>query len=315
MARIQRLIERQGEALDRLEVREARRFLGAYEDARRELYEVLDQMEVRGTDVATPFTAQRLRSTLAQLEGGIRRLQDRLGVALDASVRAAGERAVQDLVAIVAAQEPEFREAGPRIEHEALRRLTEDQGLLLHRYSIQRYGADLVDRIQRELVVGVTRGLSIPELRDRIAGMRDSVLAGHRVRAELIVRMELNSAFNRSHLTSIKVAGDELDRYHDEDDRLQKRADEFRDLRNHAISRVLHGQVQDVDEPFRVPRSEVARANNLLNAERRAKKLPPKSITGIVWPLEGGNYVGMLHPAHYWDRGRIVPWRQSWSED
>lgn len=311
--RIFDLLDRQGEALGNLEDREVRGFLRAYEDARRELAEDLERMVAQGLDQATPFTAQHMRVTLAQLEAGIKRLERRLEVALSTSVDKTRTHALQDLLRVVASQEPGFKDAGGRIEHEVLRRFTEDRGLLLHEHSIGRYGRDLVSRIQQELVVGVTREQTWRQVAKRIAGLEDSILAGMRHRAELIVRMELNGAYNGAHLTSIEEAGKVLDEAHPGDP-LQKKADEFRDLRNHALSRVLDGQVQPPDQPFKVSVARVGAEHAALQAERIRRKLPPRRLTGILWEQQGAYYVGMNYPAHFWERGRIVPWRRSWEE-
>jgi len=311
--RIQDLLDKQGESLDRLTDREARRFLRAYEDARRELREELHRMAARNVDQLNPFTAQHLRVMQAQTEAGIARLQERLLETLDASVRKTQERSLGNLLRVIAKQEPSFVDAGGRIEHEVLRRFTADEGLLLHRHSIERYGRDLVSRIQRELVIGVTRGQSWRDISRRISGIENSVLAGFRSRADLIARMELNGAYNDSHLVSITEAGKALDEDRPGDPMLKK-ADEYSDLRNHALSCVLDGQVRPPDQPFRVSVAKVRAAHKLLQAQRLAKGLKLRRLTGILWAQVGGHYEGMNYPAHYWERGRIVPWRASWAD-
>jgi len=314
VARIHELIRRQGEALDRLEDREVRAMLRAYDDARRELAEDLERMAASGLDRATPFTAQHLRATMAQIEAGAKRMERRLGDVLSPAIGRAQARSLEDLLQVISSKEREFRDAGGRIEQEVLRRFSEDRGLLLHEHSIQRYGRDVVNRIQRELVVGVTRGQTWRQVAKRITGRDDSVLAGMKARGELIVRMELNGAYNDAHLTGIKSAASVLDEAHPGDP-LGKKADEFRDLRNHALSRVLTGQWQLPNDPFRVSVAEVRAEHERLQEQRKARKLKPRRLTGTLWEQVGGYYVGNNYPAHYYDRGRIVPWRQSWGED
>lgn len=302
-ARIEDLLARQADDLGRLQDKEARRFLRAYEDARRDLRERLEALERTGADQVVRFTAQHLRVMLAQVEAGVARLQQRLGEVLDDNRRKQGERALADLVKTIARAEREFRDTGGRIEQRALQRLTEDRGLLLHEHSLRRYGAQLVEAIQRELVIGLTSGMTIRQMTDRIAGAEASVFAGHRARAELIARMELNAAFNGGHQAALEEAAAVLDRP-GEPDPLLKRADEYWDARNHPFSRALDGRTALPAAEWEVPAAEV---------QAHAAQLG-KRVTGIVWRLEGSTYKGFNYPAHYWDRGRQVPWRESWGE-
>jgi hypothetical protein len=123
--------------------------------------------------------------------------------------------------------------------------------------------------------------------------------------------MELNRAYNDAHLSSIRGARKVLDDP-DDPDPLMKKASEYTDLRNHAISRVLHGQVVGPDELFHAPRALVEAEHQAIQAARRQKKLPVRRLSGIVWQLQGADYVGLNYPAHFWERGRIVGWRRSW---
>jgi len=312
-SRIDRLIDRQGAALDRLDDREARRFLRAFEDARRELREKLSAMQALGLDEATPYTAQHLRVTLAQVESSVQQLQRRLQAALDESLRVTQERALQDLIDVIKLQEPGFVDTGQRLEMEAMRRLSEDRGLLVHQHSVSRYSAEMMEAIQRELIGGLATGQTVRQITDRLTGIKGSIFAERRWRAELVARMELNSAYNRSHLIGLQTARDVLDDP-DTDDPLLKRADEYRDLRNHAISRVLHGMVVPIDEPFRVPAAKVKAEHEKLQAQRVAKGLKRRRLSGITWRRDGAHYVGAHMPAHFWDRGRIVPHRKSWED-
>ena len=70
-------------------------------------------------------------------------------VQLDEATRAHRERALQDLRKVLAQAEPAFADVGQRLELEAIGRLSELDGLLLHRYSIDRYGREIVDAVQR----------------------------------------------------------------------------------------------------------------------------------------------------------------------
>ncbi len=287
---------------------------GSISDRLRELRERLLAMQATGLDEGAPYTAQHLRVTLAQVESSVQQLQRRLQEALDESLRVTQERALQDLVGVIKLAEPGFVDSGQRLEMEAMRRLSEERALLVHQHSVTRYSAEMMETIQQELVAGLATGQTVRQVTDRLTGIRDSVFTTRRWRAELVARMELNSAYNRSHLISLQSARDVLDEPGTEDP-LLKRADEYRDTRNHAISRVLHGMVVSIDEPFKVPVAKVHAEHRKLQDERAAKGLPRRRLGGITWPKVDGHYVGAHMPAHFWDRGRIVPHRRSWEDD
>lgn len=313
-SRIDRLLERQRSSLQSLDDRQARAFMRAYEDGRRELRDRIQQLEQSGQDTNQRFTAQHLRVMLAQAEDGIRQLNARLATTLDEQVKVVGERALEDLLAVIAKAEPEFRDTGGRIDQELLAAVTEERGLLVHRYSTQRYSAEVLADIQRTLSLGVVQGKTIPQMRDQLFRQQGAALASKPHRAELIVRMELNGAYNRQHQAAAVKLAELTDVEHDNDP-LMRRADEYTDLRNNAISRALDGRVAKLTEPWRVSVAEVQAANAQLNAARAARGKSPRRVSGIVWPKVGGAYVGMVFPAHYNDRGRQVPFRRSWSED
>ena len=294
---LDRLITRQEDALARLTEDEARRLLRAYDDARRELHERLRALADEGR---TPFTLHNARATLAQLEAGTAQLQQRLGAHLDAAVHAQQDRALADLLQLVGRADPAFRDLGAPVRIAVLQRLSAQEGLLLHRHSLRRYGAELVEAMQRELTVAAARGMTYRQLTDRLAGPQ-GVLAGHRHRASLIVQMELCRAYNEAAQTSLEETADLLDA-RTGDDPLLAKASEYSDHRNHPFSRVLHGLTRPVDGAWRVPHAQVLAVARRLN----------KRVSGIVWERQGAAWVGNRYPAHFGDRGRQVPWRESW---
>lgn len=294
LSRIRELLEDQAADLDRLEDRHVRQTLQAYEDARRELRDRLAALEGTGRAAEIPATAQHVRVMLAQSEDGVRRLKERLGEVITGAEAQLQKRALGNLLRTIELAEPEFHETGPAVEVEAVRRLAEQAGLLLHRHSLDRYGSEVVTNIQRALAAGQVQGLTVRELTDLVAGSGSSVLSRYRHRAELIVRMELARVYDQAHQASLEEAAafdDPLD-----PDPLLKRADEIRDTRNHPLSPLLHGQAVRPQSEF-----EVAVA-----------LLPKGSTAGIVWRRMGSVVVGHGYPAHFNDRGRQVPWRMSW---
>lgn len=108
----------------------------------------------------------------------------------------------------------------------------------------------------------------------------------------------VSRAANTSHLDAMAAADVVLSR-----GTLLKRDVEVFDLRrNHPISRVLDGQTIPVQASFRAPVSEV---------ERWTARLK-KSSGGIFWREVGGAYVGPTLPAHFGERGVVVPWLPKW---
>jgi len=302
-ARIHRLLDRQGRQLDRLTDRQARQVLVVLDATRRELREELTRMEATGRDLNVPFTAQRMRVMQAQAEDGVRRLVTRLNTQLTAAAQAQGELALAQVLSQVEMGESEFGPAGSQIEFRALTRLTEAGNLALHRRSLERYGLDAIQRMQRVMVVGVARGASIRTIRDRLLGASNSVLAAGRHRAELIARMETSGAYNRMHAAALEEAAAVLDEPGREDV-LLRRADEALDARNHPLSRALHGRTFPVRGPMSVPASAVY-------AWSKAMKRP---ASGVVWERIGSRFVGAHYPAHFNDRGRQTAWRASWGD-
>jgi len=299
--RIDELIARQTRKLLALEERHVAKFLAAFDDSRRYLAEQLAELEASGR--GDQWTAQRVRTALAMAEAGVRDLAGRLGNVLDEQIRVIGPEALRDLLDVISMFERgDFPEVGKRIEIEALQHLTEEYGLLLHRHSVNRYGLELIQAIQREIVLGRTAGLTMRETTRRIVATDRSVFAGMRGRAALIARMETHRAYDATHQRSLEVAGQILDRPGDPDP-LMKRATEYLDARNHPFSRALDGRIAPINGEWEVPVAEVGKHALAMG----------KPIGGILWRLDAdGFYRGGTYPAHFNDRGRQIPWRASW---
>lgn len=299
MGRIDELLDRQAVDLDLLTGIQASLVLTALEDARRELRERLDGAVAAvspggpaGTSVPSPATTQQLRVMLAQVESGVVGLRRRMATTLAASEVVLQERALESLVEVVQLAEPRFLKHGAELDVPVLARLTEERGLALHRYSVDRYGAQVVESAQRELVAGYAQGQTVFELSERVAGV-DGSIARHRGRGELIVRMELARVYDTGAQISLEEAA-RLDPP-DDPDPLLKRADEYFDARNHPFSRLLDGLAVLPDAEWEVPVSGQA-------------------AKGLVWPVINGVARGRGYPAHYHDRGRQVPYRKSWDD-
>lgn len=175
------------------------------------------------------------------------------------------------------------------------------EGLLLHKYSIENYGNTLLNQMKNQLSRSVLANMTYSEMKDLLVARNNSVFASMKARAELIVRMELSAAYNYVHQIALEEAATLLDKPGTTDP-LMKKADEYFDHRNHPFSRVIHGMVVGIKEEWRVSIRDVEKMASQMN----------KPAKGILWRTEGSYYVGGAYPAHYNERGRQVPWRNSW---
>jgi hypothetical protein len=298
MSRITDILESQGRELAKLQDDQARTLLRLAEDARREVRERLETLVA--SDRELPYTAQTMRVMLAQVSAAADTLKLRMGDTLASGVTATQRKALVDLLATIRENEGEFTDAGNTIEWRTVARLTDPDALLLHRYSLDTYGATVVQRVQQELALGLLQGASIPGITRRIASASGKI-AGLNGRAELIARMEINKAYNDGHQAALEEAAAVLDDPGTPDP-LMRRIDEYIDARNHPFSRVANGLVTAIDKPFLVPVSEVARVADAMK----------KSAGGVLWPDDGGFYIVQGLPAHFGDRARLTPYRASW---
>lgn len=138
--------------------------------------------------------------------------------------------------------------------------------------------------------VGV-KGENPRQVAKRLAGP-DSQFAGRFGHVENILRTETSTIYNAQSLEGIQVANTDYDLA------LNKRIVETIDSkRNHPISQVLNGQVQLAGEPFRASVAQVQAKASAMH----------KTVGGIFWPIKNGFYEGQRLPAHYRERGIVVP--------
>lgn len=305
------ILDRQGDELDAAQDAAAARVLRVYDDARRELRERLDAMLASGLDVVTPWTAQQVAGTLAQVEAA---LLSRIGADLDPAVRAEQERALADLVATV--EKGDKAQPGALREVETAFALKLADPLLTRLQTADVYASvrELIVLAQRETARGWAQKLTLPQLRDRLAAREGSVFAANRSLAEQAVRNTVSLAYNQAHLDGILAARETLDGPKGRpEDPLLKRADEYRDHRSHPVSPLLHYVAVLADAPFIVRAVDIARkAAEMGRPMRTTTRDGRLSSMGMVWPRQGDVFVGQAHPAHRYERGRITAWRRSW---
>jgi len=303
---LERLLDRQGRDLERLTDEEAAAVLAIYDQARRELAERLDAV-LASRDGEVSFTAFDIGRTQVLIEDAVRQLQVRLGQQVDGSVQSVRTRAGEHLLALMERAEPEWEMVGGSIRLDVLTRLARPDGTLLHRYSVARYGADVVSRMQGELVQAVAQRLTYTQTRERLVAREFSASAAMRPRAELIVRNEMSNAYNGSYTAEVGNLAKQLDAPGDPDPLLLRISEHLEVPRSHPISWLLDGKTRAPDgPPFRVSVAAVRAKAAELKLKRRGG--------GVLWRVEGASYVGETLPAHHWERGRVHAWRESWAD-
>lgn len=256
-------------------------FLKLLESARRDLFETIG-----GPD---SYTSQRLLKIIAQV--------DEIGLQLQADLLKQ-ENAAEPLAKLVQSHLEASIPAVSGVEvsigfdilnTEILRKFSENE--LKH---VTGLVAAEKEKIKSVLFTQVgVKGRNPQQVARELAG-KEGAFAGKYGHIETILRTETSTIYNAQSVQGIQHANEEysLD--------LKKRIVETLDAkRNHPISVVLNNQVQDVGKKFRVKVSDVKAA------AARMKK--GKGMGGIFWPIVDGYFEGERLPAHYRERGIMVP--------
>jgi hypothetical protein len=263
-------------ALTKLTVQQQRRLLQVIRQHRAELL---------GELASNPVNNVTLQNALIRLNPLFVRLSQRLGEELDA--------AVVDTHALGTAHAFELwrhrglgRLPGPPDEFEirVAARLADYRALRIHTHSTNRYSRRLADRIQGQLTAGAIQGEGETAMVRRIRAQTPLAES----EARLVVRMETNLAYNRVASEFVAEAGPGWTR----------RISEVSDANNHPFSRVADGETARPGRNFRVSVAEVNRQAALMK----------RSVGTVLWRIVGDHYIGETLPAHYGERGRIVPW-------
>lgn len=284
MRRIVQMLRAQAVELASLAVERGRRAAAAVNESAVLLEQLLDGV--------SPDAPARVGTLLRGARAVVRSLRDRLGLELTDGELAAHQLTLDHVHNIVSRLDPRYDGFRDRFTAGANARLLEQRSLQLHQPALDRYAAQAADLVQRHIIAAAAR--------DReVAPAARQALESTAPKAELMTRTELNRAYNDAHLESAR----ELEAVDPQPgDPVLKRIEEYFDHRNHPFSRVADGQAVPLEEPFRVSVAAVAAAASALG----------KRSSGVLWPVEGSNYVGMNLPAHFNERGRIVAWRASW---
>ena len=269
MTKAERLAREHAEALLGAERRELRQLVELHRTARTAILDEL--LAVR----ADTFTAQHYRTTLVQIEAGLRSMLKKLRRRHESRLDGLLADSIEQTLALVSIHEPKFQGgATGKIQLAAVRQVTRQRALLLNRYatSMSAYGSQLVGDIQRRLGVHLVKRSKGRDMAIDVAGRLDShAIAGSRWKADRIVRTEMVYASNVGHQAAIESASEVLPG-------LKRQWDATLDSRTSKVCQFLDGKVVEIHEP---------------------------------WVWRGKEYAHP--PAHPACRSVVAPWRAEWA--
>lgn len=294
---LKRLLEEQRQTYLALDEAGQTRLLALLQAAEKQLQERLKRaIAGLGEDA---FSAHTLTALRLQAQAAVFTLQGELEKGLQSgqlSAARAGLDAIWRQVELLEGPPP------PGLRVELAQRLLQgsQRGLRLTEV-VKRYGQDVVARIEERLVVNTLTQLPRQQaIKALQTAVKDSFELSES-RGRLIFRNELSNGYDAAALETQQALQSELT---GSTDPLLARMDEAHDRRNHPFSRVAHGTVAQVGQPWRVPVGAVAEMGARMGL----------GATGIVWPTVDGQYVGRTYIAHHNDRGRRTCWRRSWGD-
>lgn len=271
-SKIQEQIDASRERVERLSARGKRqlvRQLVALED---ELRARLEQLQRTGR--GETWTAADTEATLVQVRELLGRQGEAFRGLLEANAATARRLGVENTVGVL--RHFEGKTAG------AIRPLALDVALAAgspllarHEASVARWGQRTVGRIASELQKGLLAGETFNEMKDRLTGARgrQGALVASAGDAARIIRTESMHAYAQG--SQEEIVAQKSRRWPD----LLRRLIETFDARTAADSRVAHGEVRDVNEPF-----------------------------------TDGKHTYLTPPGRPNDRAIIIPWRRAWDE-
>ena len=159
---------------------------------------------------------------------------------------------------------------------------------LVEQYSAGLYAKGTQEAIRNGLISAVLRG----QTQEETAKTLSALTSVSKARGDLIVRMEMARAYSVAAETAAEESPGTWD----------KMIVEVIDSRNHPFSRAANGTKALPGERFKVSASDV----------RAAARAMGRRVGTVLWPESGGFYRGSHLPAHYNDRGRVIPWSRDW---
>lgn len=193
------------EELDRIKDREAKGFLDNLVDLRLQLQ---GRLATVGANDAT-FDANRLRVALAETDLGIKRLRQRLAGDFSSGREAVFGLAIEHTTDELERMGREF-DARPLPVNLHAARVLSDPGhelvAMQHQSSVDKYGADMLARVQQRLFVAVRAGDTVGQVVDSLAAPLGPLGNVARSDAERLVRTELSAAYGAAQERSLREA-------------------------------------------------------------------------------------------------------------
>lgn len=297
MADIQDYIDEQSKELDDYTEAEVNKVLRMYEQSRIQLNDDLSNyIQNREDKTFSPLEISSFMAIIVAAQSQFSRDWDNRFKVLQVELES---KALSNTLNVI--RQKESVQNASLIEWNVKNRIAASSHLGLYAYSLEQTNRLLIDRAKNRLTQAALSEQKNTQIKTSLIGKQDSIYANFRSRIELVMRTEMARLYDAYHQIALEEAALVLDAGRT-DDFLMKRADEYFDRRNHPFSLVLHGKVAPIKGEWEVSVYEVTKV---------AAKLK-KSMGGILWRQVGGSYVGGSYPAHYNDRGRQVPWRNSW---
>lgn len=264
-----------------VEIRGVRKMRPIYEQARTSLQSKLRGF-ARGKKQET-YGAHMVRATLLQVEDAIRTFNAAMVGHLDREGVLARTYGSRHAINEVKRLEHRFTGATPVLQTDqvavlqSVHKHVEPMLLKRYRQSAAFYTAPVVRKIQEQLALSVVSNETVDDAVERVAGT-SGVFEGERWRAERIVRTELAYSYGvAKQRTMVEMRDNDMPD-------LQKKLIATFDNRTGEDSKKLHGQVQNVDQPF-------------------------------VWVKPSGERIEYMAPPNRPnDREIVIPWRPGWTD-
>jgi hypothetical protein len=198
---VQEMAEDHASMIQSLSEREAKRVIRAYENVRRELRDRLDRIQ-QGT-----FTAQKLGTTLVQLDLAIQKMGKGLVGDMKDSVTMASEKGIENLIKELQKWDKNFLGTVKPINIRAVEAAADTTNFLFNQYdsSIESYNAFLRSKMAQSLTESVVAEDSTTE----VIGRLGQIFQGEQWKLEQITRTELHGVYAKGKLAGMKKLWDD----------------------------------------------------------------------------------------------------------
>lgn len=244
------------------------------------------------------FTAHQQRMVLAQLRQGQALVAAKLAKEMRPLSKKAQEASLNGLVEDVSRLHKHFTGAEislPIEEASTFAGVIEGRSsslMRMHQESMQRYGASIVGKVEKQMSLGLLQGGSSAEIYQDIADTID----GEWWQGERIVRTETAYAFNAAHADGIRESAGEIPELMQRWEEHCDDAGRPMDDRVGVDSIAMHGQVALPGGRFTMPSSAPFQ-------DAKGRRDVPEGLVGLSWDFP---------PNRPNDRAVLSPWMEDW---